>query len=66
VQQASPISLGSLLASAQQHVTMHELFTMLYIAVLVRGRNQQSRAEVSCGERAAADAEQGRPAAATA
>jgi hypothetical protein len=66
VQQASPISLGSLLASAQQHVTMHELFTMLYIAVLVRGRNQQSRAEVSCGKCPAADTEQGWLAAATA
>ena len=45
---------------------MHELATMLYIAVLVHGRDQQSRAEISCGKRQVADAEQGWLAAATA
>ncbi len=39
---------------------------MLYIAVLVHGRNQQSGAEVSCGKCPAADTEQGWLAAATA
>ena len=39
---------------------------MLYIAVPVHGRHQQSGAEVSCGKRQIADAQQGRLAAATA
>ena len=39
---------------------------MLYIAVLVHGRHQQSGAEVSCGKRQIADAQQGWLAAATA
>ena len=39
---------------------------MLCIAVLVHGRHQQSGAEVSCGKRQIADAQQGWLAAATA